>query len=68
MLFVYLNQICFGVRLFWRRSEDLGVIHLFGNGSRGIGGPSGGEADFGICPLAAGLGTGLSLYVVETLS
>ena len=47
LFFVYLNQICFGVRLFWKQSEDLRIINLLGNKSQSIKN----TPDRKICPL-----------------
>ena len=48
LFFVYLNQICFGVRLFWKQSEDLRIIHLLGNKSQSIKNPSDRKTNFEI--------------------
>ena len=50
LFFVYLNQICFGVRLFWKQSEDLRIIHLLGNKSQSIKNLSDRKTNFEICP------------------
>ena len=50
LFFVYLNQICFGVGLFWKQSEDLRIINLFGNKSQSIKNPSDRKTNFEICP------------------
>ena len=50
LFFVYLNQICFGVRLFRKQSEDLRIIHLLRNKSQSIKNPSDRKANFEICP------------------
>ena len=51
LFFAYLNQICFGVRLFWKQSEDLRIIHLLGNKSQSIKNPSDRKTNLEIRPI-----------------
>ena len=52
LFLIYLNQICFGVRLFWKQLEDLRIIHLLGNKSQSIKNPFDRKTNFEICPIS----------------